>query len=95
MPVRMCDHQVKRARGVDAVLELNGQQPYDVVPGLFFALKRGATVLDLSSPHPTPIGIADLEEPLLRARGVQLQYLAAANERLAKELVPILRPTDQ
>ena len=84
---------MKRARGVDAVFELNGQKPYDVVPGLFFALKLGATVLDLSRPHPTPIGIEDLEEALLRRRGVELQYLAAANERLANELFPILRPT--
>ncbi len=95
MLVRMCDHQVKRARGVDAVFELNGQRPYDVVPGLFFALKLGATVLDLSRPHPTPIDIEDLEEALLRPKGVQLQYLAAANKRLANELFPILRPTDQ
>ena len=93
MLVRMCDHKVKRARGVDAVFELNGQKPYDVVPGLFFALKLGATVLDLSRPLPTPIGIEDLEEALLRPR--ELQYLAAANERLANELFPILRPTDQ
>jgi fructose-1,6-bisphosphatase/inositol monophosphatase family enzyme len=95
MLVRMCDHQVKRARGVDAVFELSGQRPYDVVPGLFFALKLGATVLDLSSTHPTPIGIAELEQALSRPRGVQLQYLAAAHERLANELFPILRRPDQ
>src|SRR4030095_11167095 len=61
MLVRMCDHQVKRARGVDAVFELSGQRLYDVVPGLFFALKLGATVLDLSRPQATPIEVADLE----------------------------------
>jgi fructose-1,6-bisphosphatase/inositol monophosphatase family enzyme len=94
MLVRMCDHQVKRARGVDAVFELDGQRPYDVVPGLFFALKTGATVLDLSHPQPRRIGIPDLEEALLHSKGVQLQYLAAANERLANELFPILRPRD-
>jgi fructose-1,6-bisphosphatase/inositol monophosphatase family enzyme len=95
MLVRMCDHQVKRARGVDAVFELSGQRPYDVVPGLFFALKLGATVLDLSSAQPTPIEIADLERALSRPQGVQLQYLAAAHDRLANELFPILRRPDQ
>ncbi len=95
MLVRMCDHQVKRARGVDAVFELDGQKPYDVVPGLFFALKLGATVLDLSRPHPTPIGVEDLEKALLGSGGVQLQYLAAAHERLADELFPLLRPAAQ
>jgi len=94
MLVRMCDHQIKRARGVDAVFELSGQRPYDVVPGLFFALKLGATVLDLAHPQPTPIKIADLEHALLQPRGVQLRYLAAAHERLANELFPILRPQD-
>ena len=95
MLVRMCDHQVKRARGVDAVFELDGQKPYDVVPGLFFALKLGATVLDMSRPHPTPLGIEDLEEALSRQGEVQLQYLAAAHERLANELFPLLRPAAQ
>ena len=94
MLVRMCDHQIKRARGVDAVFELSGQRPYDVVPGLFFALKLGATVLDLAHPQPTPIKIADLDHALLQPRGVQLRYLAAAHERLANELFPILRPQD-
>jgi fructose-1,6-bisphosphatase/inositol monophosphatase family enzyme len=95
MLVRMCDHQVKRARGVDAVFELSGQRPYDVVPGLFFALKLGATILDLSRPQPTPIGVANLEEALVHAQGVQLRYLAAAHQRLAEELFPILRPPDR
>ena len=95
MLVRMCDHQVKRARGVDAVFELSGQRPYDVVPGLFFALKLGAIVLDLSRPQPSPIEISDLEEALLHPQGVQLRYLAAAHERLANELFPILRPPDR
>ena len=95
MLVRMCDHQVKRARGVDAVFELSGQRPYDVVPGLFFALKLGATVLDLASPQPRPLEIADLEYALSRPRGAVLQYLAAAHERLANELFPILRRPDQ
>jgi fructose-1,6-bisphosphatase/inositol monophosphatase family enzyme len=95
MLVRMCDHQVKRARGVDAVFELSGQRPYDVVPGLFFALKLGATVLDLSRPHPAPIAISDLELALLHPQGVQLRYLAAAHERLANELFPILRPPER
>ena len=95
MLVRMCDHQVTRARGVDAVFELSGQRPYDVVPGLFFALKLGATVFDLSRPQPSPIEVSDLEEALLHPQGVQLRYLATAHERLAKELFPILRPPDR
>ena len=95
MLVRMCDHQVKRARGVDAVFELSGQRPYDVVPGLFFALKLGATVLDLARPEPSPIDISDLEEALLHPQGVQLRYLAAAHERLANELFPILGPPER
>ena len=95
MLVRMCDHQVKRARGVDAVFELSGQRPYDVVPGLFFALKLGATVLDLARPQPSPIDISDLEEALLHPQGVQLRYLAAAHERLANELFPILGPPER
>jgi fructose-1,6-bisphosphatase/inositol monophosphatase family enzyme len=95
MLVRMCDHQVKRARGVDAVFELDGQKPYDVLPGLFFALKLGATVLDLSQPQPSPIAIADLEAALLRPKEFRLQYLATANARLANELYPILRLSGQ
>jgi hypothetical protein len=49
--------------------------------------------LDLSRPQPTPISIPDLEEALLHPKGVQLQFMAAANERLANQLFPILRPS--
>jgi fructose-1,6-bisphosphatase/inositol monophosphatase family enzyme len=92
MVVRMCDHQVKGARGVDAVFELKGQKPYDAVPGLFFALKMGATVLDLAEEnYGAPIDVEYLEQTLLYPTSTRLCYLATANSRLANQLLPILR----
>lgn len=93
MLVRMCDHQVKRARGVDAVIELKGQMPHDAVPGLFFAVKAGATVLSLAADDfGSPLTLPKLEQLLFAPRTPAVKYLAATSQQLADELLPELKP---
>ena len=65
---------------VDAVFELVGQKPHDVVPGTFIARCAGAVVKDLDN-NPLP-----LEEALLTPNVGELRYIVAATEGLYKEL---------
>jgi hypothetical protein len=93
MLVRMCDHQVKQARGVDAVIELKGQKPHDAVPGLFFAVKAGATVLSLAvHDFGSPLTLPKLEQLLFDPTTPAVKYLAATSQQLADELLPELKP---
>ncbi|TDA25606.1 MAG: hypothetical protein DSO00_08510, partial [Archaeoglobi archaeon] len=40
--VKLVDHRIKDARGIDAVIEIKGQKPHDMAPGAYIALKGGA-----------------------------------------------------
>ena len=65
---------------VDAVFELVGQKPHDVVPGAFIARCAGAVVKDLNN-NPLP-----LEEALLTPNTGRLKYIISATEDLYQEL---------
>lgn len=72
---------VKVADGtIDAVFELVGQKPHDVVPGAFIARRAGAVVRGL---HGEPL---NLEKALLHPNEGHLTYIIAPNERLFREL---------
>lgn len=78
---------------IDAVLEMLGQNPHDVIPGAVIAQRAGATVLGLDG---TPL---DLASALLHPadRSQRLRYVLAATPELAAELLACLnhRDTDQ
>ncbi|MBI5358669.1 hypothetical protein HZB69_03555 [Candidatus Amesbacteria bacterium] len=67
-------------RTVDAVFDLSGQKPHDVIPGAYIAMKAGAIFTDLKG---KPI---DLIEPLLEPHK-KLIYILAANHQLKDELI--------
>ena len=89
MMVRMTE-KVDAKAAVDAVFELKGQKPYDVVPGAFIAQCAGATIVDLANRK------IDLHEAL-RYHTKPMKYVLAATENLAKELVSALtyEPLDE
>lgn len=66
-------------QSVDAVFELIGQEPHDVIPGAFVAQKSGAVIEDLEG---QPL---QLMESLLNPEK-RLTYIAAASKSLADEL---------
>lgn len=74
-------------RRIDAVFEIVGQNPHDVVPGAIIAQRAGATVLDLDG---NPL---DLVAALLRPAdpNYRLKYVLAATPELAAELLKSLR----
>lgn len=78
---------------IDAVFEVLGQNPHDVVPGAVIAQRAGATVLGLDG---APL---DLASALLRPadRSRRLRYVLAATPELATELLTCLnhRGTDE
>jgi fructose-1,6-bisphosphatase/inositol monophosphatase family enzyme len=65
---------------VDAVFELVGQKPHDVVPSAFIARCAGAVVKDLDN------NALPLEESLLTPNVGKLRYIVAATESLYQEL---------
>ena len=68
---------------VDAVIELGGQMPHDVVPGAFIALRAGASLRDI---HDREITVHYLGESLLDPAGNRLKYVLAANPALQEEI---------
>jgi len=83
MKVVDCDSH----RRLDAVFELVGQHPHDVVPGAIITQAGGATILGLDG---APL---DLISALLRPAnsGHRLKYVLAATPELAAELLMCLR----
>jgi fructose-1,6-bisphosphatase/inositol monophosphatase family enzyme len=69
-------------RRVDALFDLQGQLPHDIVPGAFIATKAGASFRDLEGRS------IDLNEALLRPadRHKPMRYVLAATEELSLEL---------
>ena len=77
-------------RRIDAVFDVCGQQPHDMVAGAYIAAKGGATLFDL---HGKPINI---EQSLLRPAKERVRYVLAATRPLAEELcscLPLLSKT--
>lgn len=66
--------------GIDAVVELMGQYPHDVVPGAFIAQKAGAALTDLSG---LPINMG---EALLRPGAKKIKYILSATKELGEDL---------
>jgi fructose-1,6-bisphosphatase/inositol monophosphatase family enzyme len=78
---------LKLAEGrIDAVLDVQGQQCHDVIPGAYIALKAGAVLKDLEN--------ADLTEETLATKlenpAAKLKYVLGSNRQLAEELVALL-----
>ena len=93
MLIRMCDHPVNFARGVDAVFELQGQKPHDALAGLFFALKSKAKVFRISTDaneHGSEITFDTLDNLVNASDEKRLGYLVTAHQELANELLPLL-----
>ncbi len=83
MMVSLVDRQVETASSIDAVVELKGQQPHDVVPGAFLALKGGAFMRKRDGSSFT---IPDLEQMLLRPAAERIAYVLAATNELADDI---------
>lgn len=87
MMMKLIDHRVKvqGVHGIDAVFDIGGQKPHDVVPGAFIALKAGAKMTDLSGKR---IDELVLEKSLLRpaAEESELKYVLAGTEELCEAL---------
>jgi hypothetical protein len=49
MTVKLVDHEVRAAKGIDAVFDVRGQNTHDVVPGAFLAMKAKAVMKNLSN----------------------------------------------
>lgn len=83
MMVSLVDRQVETASGIDAVVELKGQKPHDVVPGAFLALKGGAV---MKKRDRSPMTVEDLESILLRPAASGVTYVLSATEELAESI---------
>lgn len=88
MMARMTDHRVREANGIDAVFDVFGQQPHDVVPGAYIAKKAGAIIRDLDGGD---ISFVKLEELLLRPAKLRLQYVLAVTSTLAAQITECIR----
>lgn len=72
---------------IDAIFELKGQLPHDVIPGAYIARRAGAILTDLEG---QPIDLAEwMVRPADPAR--RKKYILAANAHLSRELIEILR----
>ena len=90
MMMNLIDHEIKTARNIDAVFDISGQKPHDVVPGAFLALKAEATIKNLITGE--NMKLEDLEQSLLRpsASDSKLKYIIASTPELAEELSTLL-----
>lgn len=82
MMMRMIDGQ----RKIDAVFDIEGQLPHDVVPGAYIAQKAGAVMRDIQGKT------IELARSLLRPahKASELKYVIAGSKNLTKELLGIL-----
>lgn len=69
---------------IDAVFDLKGQAPHDVVPGAFIAQKAGAILRGLNGET------VDLPSALLRPASSRISYVLASTPELADELTNVL-----
>ncbi|HEY2382359.1 MAG TPA: hypothetical protein VGK48_14370 [Terriglobia bacterium] len=78
---------------VDAVFDIHGQWPHDVVAGAYIAIKAGAVYSPIGS---SLNSIKHLEEGLLRPndKNRKLRYVLASTERLSRQLNHMLRKKD-
>lgn len=82
MMIRLIDGNVP----VDAVFDIEGQLPHDVVPGAFIAAAAGASVQGIDG---TALDLAaSLRRPAHSS--AELRYVVAANDDLARQLLAAL-----
>jgi fructose-1,6-bisphosphatase/inositol monophosphatase family enzyme len=83
MMMRLIDGNVR----MDAVFDIEGQLPHDVIPGAYIAQRAGATLRDLNGKD------IDLARSLLKPahNDSELKYVLAASKTLCSELVRIMR----
>ncbi len=93
MVMNLIDNEVKTSRNIDAVFDIRGQKPHDVVPGAFLALKAGASLINLDTGD--PMGLVDLERFLMRpaANDSKMKYVVASTKPLAKAISELLSPS--
>ena len=84
MMMRLIDPVSNAGRGIDAVFDAVGQQPHDVVPGAYIALKAGAVLKSLVD---GPLELPELEAALMRPASQRLRYVLAGTEPLCDELI--------
>lgn len=96
MVVKLIDYRVKEIRKIDAIFNIKGQRPHDVVPGVYLALKAGAIVRNLKTRQ--DMTIEDLENALMQPAKSKLIYVIASNRKLAMDierlLLPLLEPRE-
>jgi hypothetical protein len=89
MMVKLIDHRIKIAKNIDAVFDVRGQKPHDVVPGAFLALLGGAVMWNLdTNTYATTI---DLERALLEPASQSMRYIISCTEELCEQIHPLLR----
>ena len=70
---------------IDAVIELRGQKPHDVIPGAFIAKQAGAVFCDLDGND------IDMGEAVLDPNASNLRYILARNKSLAEQIVQAVK----
>lgn len=102
MMVRLIDHMFKKANNIDVVFDVCGQNPHDVIPGAYLAMKAGAHVRRFVIEQNQRTGRRrvsgrqmspeDLEESLMRpaAETSKLRYVISSTKQLAAEIEPFL-----
>jgi fructose-1,6-bisphosphatase/inositol monophosphatase family enzyme len=80
------------SKRIDAVFDLRGQLPHDMVPGTYIAQRAGAILCGLDG---QPVVEEDLARMLLRPahRGSKKPYLLAATEGLKQEFLAMFGTT--
>src|ERR1051326_4784749 len=94
MMVKLIDHRVKTAANIDAVFDIHGQSPHDVVAGAYLAIKAGAVMKNLDGNN---ISNDVLEDSLLAPSSVKFKYVLASTEKLCDDLLELVarpRPRD-
>ena len=87
MMMKLADHRVRNAGGVDAVFDVKGQKPHDFVPGAFIAKKAGAIIRYRNGKE---ISYEDLEDSL-RDFDTRTKYVIACTRKLSDELLKVIR----
>lgn len=94
MMLRLIDKRCSGAHGIDAVLDIEGQKPHDVVAGAYIALQGGAVLKDAGTG--TNLTLGQLEQKLLKpaSQTHELKYVMAATEELCDGILNMLRSAE-
>jgi fructose-1,6-bisphosphatase/inositol monophosphatase family enzyme len=85
MMVKLIDPRAKAiANNIDAVFDVHGQHPHDVVAGAYLALKAKAVMKDLDGGEITDI---QLEDALLEPSSSSFKYVLSSTEELCDSIL--------